>query len=269
MIPIGMFSKLGKTTIKTLRHYDEVGLLSPAHIDESNNYRYYTTDQLFCLHKIIALRQMGFSISEISGMANDQSEMETLERRKAEIESECKIITDQLFRLNHYITEKKEGYIMNFQAVIKELPEYIVFSKRQIIPNYDALFTIFPEVGETIMKANPTLKPAQSEYCFSIYHDGEFKETDIDVEVGAAVGEFGKEADGISFKKMPVVTVASVMHKGAYADLDAAYAFLFRWIEKNDYAITDSPRESYIDGIWNKEKESDWLTEIQIPVEKK
>ncbi|WP_242854467.1 MerR family DNA-binding transcriptional regulator [Oxobacter pfennigii] len=42
-----MFSKLGKTTIKTLRYYDEVGLLTPAYVNEENGYHYYATDQLF------------------------------------------------------------------------------------------------------------------------------------------------------------------------------------------------------------------------------
>lgn len=65
---IGMFSKISKTTIKTLRHYDEVGLLAPAHTDKENGYRYYTTQQLFQLHEIIGLRQMGFSIPEVSAI---------------------------------------------------------------------------------------------------------------------------------------------------------------------------------------------------------
>jgi|GEM_PF-6836155 len=39
---IGMFSKIGKTTIKALRYYDEVGLLAPEHVDEETGCRYYT-----------------------------------------------------------------------------------------------------------------------------------------------------------------------------------------------------------------------------------
>ena len=41
-----------------------------------------------------------------------------------------------------------------------------------------------------------------------------------------------------------------------------------RYIEENGYKIIESPRERYIDGIWNKENKEDWLTEIQIPIEK-
>ncbi|WP_243176844.1 GyrI-like domain-containing protein [Clostridium gasigenes] len=59
------------------------------------------------------------------------------------------------------------------------------------------------------------------------------------------------------------------MHKGSYAVLANAYAFAFKWIEDNGYILGDSPRENYIDGIWNKESEDEWLTELQIPVIRK
>ncbi len=61
----------------------------------------------------------------------------------------------------------------------------------------------------------------------------------------------------------------SVLHKGSYEKLPEAYAYAVRWVEENGYQIVDNVRESYIDGVWNKEKAEDWLTEIQVPVEKK
>lgn len=65
MFKIGEFSTLSKTTIKTLRYYDEIGLLKPAYIDEATGYRYYETAQLFKLHQIQALRQSDVSIEDI------------------------------------------------------------------------------------------------------------------------------------------------------------------------------------------------------------
>lgn len=55
-------------------------------------------------------------------------------------------------------------------------------------------------------------------------------------------------------------------YRGPYATLDLAYAYAAAWVEKNCYTISDNPRESFIDGIWNKGTEEEWLTEIQIPV---
>lgn len=152
---------------------------------------------------------------------------------------------------------------MSYEVVLKELPEIIVYSKRMVIPNYDAYFEIIPKIGEEIKAANPDLKCAVPEYCFIIYHDGEYKEKDIDVEFCEAVTSFGKDTETIKFKKMDRVPVAAcVYHKGPYSTIGNAYAHLFKWIADNGYTPCEGPRESAIDGIWNKEDENEWLTEL-------
>lgn len=269
MYRIGLFSQITKTTIKALRYYDEVGLLVPAHVDQENGYRYYTTGQLVELHKIISLRQMGFSIDEVLAIIASRNVEEIVAQRKAEIVGQIKESADQLSRINHYILEQKEGHTMNYQAVIKQIPECIVYSKRMIAPDYNAYFQIIPAIGEEVKQANPKLKCAVPEYCFIIYHDGEYKEKDIDIEYCEAVTEAGIETGGITFKTMPGITAVSVMHKGPYQNLSQAYAYTFKWVEDNGYSIAGNPRESYIDGIWNKENEEEWLTELQVPVFKK
>ena len=269
MYRIGMFSKLGRVTIKTLHHYDEVGLLTPSHVDEENGYRYYTTSQLFRLNEIVALRQMGFSIPEISAIVDGHNIAGILTQRKAELESEARNITDQLFRLNHYINERKEGQKMNYQAVIKEIPSYTVYSAKYTIPNYAALNEIMPALGEKVGKANPGIKCVEPDYCFNVYLDGEYRETDINVEICQAVTSCGKDGDGIVFKDIPAITAVSVLHRGSYEKLGEAYAYAMQWVEQNGYQIIENVRESYIDGIWNKDNVDDWLTEIQVPVQKK
>ena len=269
MYRIGMFSKLGRVTIKTLHHYDEVGLLVPAHVDEETGYRYYTSSQLFRLGEIMALRQMGFSIPEVSALVDGHNIAGILKQRKAELESEVQSVTDQLFRLNHYIQEQKEGHIMKYQAVIKEIPAFTVYAARYTIPNYAALNEIMPALGEKVSRANPGIQCVKPGYCYNVYLDGEYRDTDINVEICEAVTSRGKDGDGIVFKEIPAVKAVSVLHRGAYEEIGAAYAYAVGWAERNGYQITDNARESYIDGIWNKDKVEDWLTEIQLPVKKK
>lgn len=269
MYRIGMFSKLGKVTVKTLRYYDEVGLLKPVEVNEDNGYRYYDTHQLFQLHEILALRQMGFSINEINEIFTGRNISGILEQRKAELISERDRALEQLFHLEHYINQRKEGIIMDYQVLVKEIKDCIVFSKRQVIPDHQALMQVVPAIGKAVMEANPGLTCAKPEYCFNVYHDGEYKLDNIDVEVCEAVNDVGKETDGIIFKKMPGITAATVMHKGAYNKMAGAYAYCLNWIENNGYAVSDLSRECFIDGIWNQENEDDWLTEIQIPIVKK
>ncbi len=266
---IGMFSKLGKVTIKTLHHYDEVGLLVPSRVDEENGYRYYTTDQIFRLNEIVSLRQMGFSIAEISAIVDGHNIEGILTQRKAELESEARNVTDQLFRLTNYIKEQKEGHLMNYQAVIKEIPACTVYSAKHTIPNYSALMEVMPALGEKVGKLNPGLKCVEPGYCFNVYLDGEYRDTDINVEICEAVVSRGKDGDGIVFKDLPAVTVVSVLHKGAYEKIGVAYAYAMQWVEQNGYRVAGQVRESYIDGIWNRENVEDWLTEIQVPAERK
>jgi len=55
MIWIGDFSKLSRVSIKTLRHYDEMGLLKPVEVDRFTGYRYYEFDQLAQLYRTLAM----------------------------------------------------------------------------------------------------------------------------------------------------------------------------------------------------------------------
>lgn len=61
---------------------------------------------------------------------------------------------------------------------------------------------------------------------------------------------------------------ACIFHKGSYDMLHKSYKALLSHIEKSGYEICGNIRESYIDGVWNKETPEEWLTEIQIPVRK-
>lgn len=269
MFRIGEFSKLTKTTVKALRYYDEIDLLKPEFVDEETNYRFYTTIQLIKLHKIQSFRQIGLSNNEIKLIMSGHCIDLILEKRKSEIEDTISESNAQLSRIEFILQGKEEELIMNYQAILKELPECIVYSKRMTVPSYDSYFELIPAIGEEVSAANPELKFTVPEYCFIKYLDNEYKDKDINIEFCEAVQEIGKETGDIKFKKVESVSAVSVMHKGSYALLANAYVFAFKWIEDNGYIIGDSPRESYIDGIWNKESEDEWLTELQIPVVRK
>lgn len=271
MFRIGEFSKMSKTTVKTLRYYDKKDLLKPEAIDKFTNYRLYTTDQLVKLHKIQELRQIGISINEISLIMLGHDIEPVLQKRKSELVSELAQGQNQLSRIEFILQGEKS---MNYSATIKELPECIVYSKKITLQNYDpsnysAYFEIIPEIGKTVTRKYPALKCAVPEYCFIIYPDREHKDRDITIEFCEAVDKLYSDFDDITFKKIKACSAVSVMHKGAYSELAKAYAYACKWIEENGYTVADDPRENYIDGIWNKENEDDWLTEIQIPIVKR
>lgn len=268
MLRIGEFSKMSKTPITALRYYDEIGLLKPEQTDSFTGYRFYTTDQLFALHRIQSLRQLGLSIDEIRLVLSGQHQSKILQKRRQELLDELKERQDQLSRID-FLLQFKEDSPMSYVATIKELPACIVYSKRFTAPNYDSFFQLIPAIGEQVTRKYPDLKCAAPEYCYNVYLDGEYRERDIHVEWCEAVTEKKPDFDDIIFKKVEPVTAVSVMHKGPYSTLSEAYAFTLKWIEQNGYQVSGFTRESHIDGIWNKENEADWLTELQFPVVKK
>ena len=76
---------MAKTTVKTLRHYDEIGLLAPAYVDTYSKYRFYTSNQLIIIHQIQSLRQIGLSLDEIQMIINGVDGVAILESRKKTI----------------------------------------------------------------------------------------------------------------------------------------------------------------------------------------
>lgn len=268
MFRIGEFSMMGKTTVKTLRYYDEIGLLKPQQTDRWTGYRLYTTDQLIALHRIQALRQAGLGIDEIRCVLENGSQQAVLLRRRDQLLDALEQNRRQLSCLEFMLQNNEEEWFMDYVATIKELPGCIVYSKRLTVPSYDAYFELIPALGAQITAQYPDLKCIVPGYCFIIYLDREYREHDIHVEFCEAVDQLMPDFDGIHFKQMPPVTALSVLHRGPYSGLPKVYAFAFEWLKQNGYSMADAPRESYIDGIWNKESESDWLTELQIPIRK-
>ena len=122
MYKIGEFSKLSKTTIKTLRYYEKEKLLMPAFIDQNTGYRYYETKQLIELSKIMSLRQVGLSIKDIKIVLDGYDRKKILEKRKKEIEDALLLYNSELSKINYLL----KGDNMNNEIILKELPACIL-----------------------------------------------------------------------------------------------------------------------------------------------
>ena len=84
---IGMFAQMNHVTVKTLRFYEEQGLLIPAYVDEENGYRYYTLDQMSVIHQITALKQVGFTLEDIKHINVEDDEEKFLQKKKSQLHS--------------------------------------------------------------------------------------------------------------------------------------------------------------------------------------
>jgi DNA-binding transcriptional MerR regulator/predicted transcriptional regulator YdeE len=271
MLKIGDFSKMGRVTVKTLRYWDEIGLLKPDYVNMENGYRYYSGGKLALVHEIQSMKELGLYLEDIRRVLhrgiNREEWLKLLISRKATLVEERQLCEQRIQKIDRMIHLTKKEQCME-KIEICELPEVVVASYRTTIPDYNALFKVVPPLGEIMKKQGAVCRVPG--YCFNIYHDGEYRERDIDVEICEAVKDFCKDSEGIVYKKIDVVSTAVViMHKGGYDSLGKSYSEILAWIDENGYEISDNPRESYIDGIWNQKNSDDWRTEIQIPVTKK
>lgn len=269
MLKIGDFSKLAMVTVKALRFYDEEGLLKPVKVDCFTGYRYYSNRQLYDANRIVSLRQAGLSVSDIKAIASGSNTAEILEKRKTELEREKNESVERYNRIAKIIDSLKEGETMKFQAAIKNIPDYKVFTGVAKLHDFGELGGFICELGEECKKSNPGVKCLNPDYCFITYLDEEFTPNDFTVMYAQAVENVGKDSGKIKFAELPGITAVSVAVKGGYAEnLPKAYAFVTEWIEDNGYVINGKVREVYIDGVWNKQSEDEYLTEIQMPVKK-
>lgn len=262
---IGMFAAMNHVTVKALRFYEEQGLLLPAHVDEESGYRYYTMPQMANVQQILALKEAGFKLEEIKEIRRSGKKDRVLLKKKNEILEEMARLTAKLAKLEGYMNE--DSMSIDVPVRVRTIPETVTAVKRCRIETYDCLFELMPELGSEMEKLG--CKCALPEYCFTNYLEPGYKADDIPVEICEAVTEKKEDTEQVKFKVFPQVEAACVFHKGSYRELARTYEAALRFIEDNHYTICGGIREKYIDGVWNKDSESEWLTEIQIPVMKR
>ena len=268
-LKIGEFSQLMQVTVKTLRHYEQKGLLAPDEVDEWTGYRYYCIDQMQQLKDIRDLQRLGFSLDEIKDMFDDGSHTPTIRQMTEKIretEAQLKALIARRNQLIDWRNARKEMKTME-KISIQSLPEIIVASHREVIPNYAAIGLMCVEkIGPEMQRLGCKCPPPG--YCFTIEHNKEYTPTDIDIEYCEQVEEMGQDSAIIKFKRLPAVPKALCMkHIGPYERFYESFTEAFRYIEEQGYKVVGQHRTSYIDGAWNQEDPEKWLSVIQIPIE--
>ncbi|SRR5579884_3673593 len=144
MLKIGEFSRLGQVTIRTLRHYDDLGLLKPAYIDPENDYRYYTLEQLPRLNRIVALKDLGLTLEQIATLLADSVSADhlraLLQVRQAEIAQRIKEDQAQLARVAARLRQiEQEGKLSPYEVARKVVSVQMVATIRQLVPEHKDL----------------------------------------------------------------------------------------------------------------------------------
>ncbi|MBR5253839.1 MAG: MerR family transcriptional regulator [Bacteroidales bacterium] len=268
-LKIGEFSKMMQVTVKTLRYYEQKGLLLPYEVDEWTGYRYYSIYQMQRLNIIRGLQQQGFTLEEIKELLEDGEQMPSIDQLTQKIEEtehQLQLLIKRRSQLLKWLDSHKQIKTMG-KVNIQSLPEIIVASHREIIPNYDALGELcVNKIGPEMQRLGCKCPPPG--YCFTIEHNKEYRSTDLDIEYCEQVEEMGKDSNIIQFKHLPAVEKAlCIKHIGGYERFHESFAEAFRYMEEKGYKPVGHTRICYIDGVWNKDNPEQWLSIIQIPIE--
>ena len=271
MFKIGEFSKLTQVSIRMLRYYDEAGLLKPSQTDKFTGYRLYSVDQIPILHRIIFLRDSGFQVSEIKTALNNWDRdfiIQELRNKQQEIQTSVKEELARVAKIDSAIHDlHKEQMAIHCNVVLKKIPSYCVLTLRKIIPDYFAEGTLWAELGEMMERAN--IRLPQNTMNFAVYHDSDYKEADVDVEVCTVLPDPAAHRDSELFRETEEVeTMACFMVYGPFENIGPAFEAFARWLSENErYIMAGKNRQIVHRGPWNEKDPENYLTEIQIPAE--
>lgn len=267
MLRIGEFSKLAKVSIKTLRYYDKIELLKPAMIDSLTQYRYYTLEQLETVRLISMYKEVGLSNEMISKILNKKGdERAVLEYQKQVLTERAEDIKKALSSLEFLLGEKTG---QRYVATVKSVEKRLVYCCRGYVTDVDKIHDFIKCCSAELAKTNPDVRFSEPDYCCVIYPDDGYRESGIFIEYAQSVDRVGKDTEILKFKEIEPITAVSVTHYGKYDTLRDAYLFAVNWAKENGYLLDGEPRERYIHGAWDRREESEWVTELQLPVKEK
>jgi DNA-binding transcriptional MerR regulator/effector-binding domain-containing protein len=271
MIKIGDFARLSQISVVTLRYYDEMDLLKPVKVDAFTGYRFYSSDQLPRLNRILALKDLGFSLDQIKLMLADGLSLEQLRsmltQQRSEVRRRLADEQDRLVRIEARLRQiEMENKMSNYDVVIKTVPAMLVASRRVTIPTNDQvpnyLGPAYMETYDYVQKQGARdVGP-----CFALWHSPADVYENEDAEAIVPIDRPLAGTDRVKVYELPLTQVASVVHQGNFEDFTQGHAALLEWIDANGYKIVGPYREIYIQH--DKGNLSDSTTEIQFPVEK-
>lgn len=270
MFKIGAFSKISNTTVRALHLYEEMGILIPQKIDTQSKYRYYSAKQLQTINEIKLLQQVGLSLKVIKEVIVNK-DMKILEYhyelRQKELQKEMQELQMKKNLIETLKANRREGKQMEkYNVVVKEIPSRKVMSIRKKTASFEEESLLWnmlyqESLQQHVQLTNPPIG-------MTIYHDTEYKDSDIDIEVQSnIVGDY-KDNDVVKFYQADGFTMASVTFSGSYDQMNDVTQALASWIEANGYSITGPMVNIPIVSPGQDPNPENWITEAGYMIKK-
>ncbi|MFH8687766.1 MerR family transcriptional regulator [Streptomyces anulatus] len=274
MFTIGDFARYGRVSPRMLRHYDAIGLLTPDRTDPATGYRLYGAAQLARLNRIIALKDLGFTLQQVGAVLDERVGPEELRGmlrlRRAELAEAVAAASARLTRVEARLRSiESEGHMPADDVVIKTVPAVRVAELTGTAASYQPQ-DIGPVIGPLYERLLPLLEGAGLRPTgpgIACYEDapggGGAIVVHAGVTVSAPVGPVGDTE--VRVVELPPFEAATIVHRGAMDDVLSTTHTLARWLDANGYRSTGYSREVNLECPPDQES---WVTELQEPVAK-
>lgn len=269
MYKIGDFSRLCQVSVKTLHHYDDVGLVRPAWVDRENGYRFYAAEQVTRVRRILNLKALGFSLEQIAvvldGNPTSMQLHDLLQDKQCELQQLARDTHDRLAQLDIWLKRITEEETMpRLDVVVKTIEPQLVVSMREQVVSMDRLGAMFAELDTHIRSQGAkTAGPGMF-----IHHDSEYQDGCSDIETVFPISSTIPATDRIRVYELPgVASMACLVYQGEHnAACDEARQALATWIEEHGYRINGPDRLAFLD--CGESGEQSAVVEFQYPVER-
>jgi effector-binding domain-containing protein len=244
-----------------------LGLLRPHRIDPESGYRFYSASQLPRLHRILALKDLGFPLDRIAPALDQGISADALRGmlmlRQVEQEERLREEGERLRRLKALLQVIDQEGVRAGEVVLKDVAPQQIVSIRDVIPSYRNVGSLFERLYQSIGAL------ASQGVALAVWHDAEYKDRDLDVEAGVFMKHMVEPQKLAPVRELPGATVASIVHHGAFGRIREAYMAILHWIDVNEYRQAGPMRELFlrVSVPVSRDDESN-VTEIQIPVGK-
>jgi DNA-binding transcriptional MerR regulator len=264
MLLISEFARAGNVTIRALRFYDEVGLLSPAHVASETGYRRYSPAQIAELNQIQALKDMGFSLQEIRELLQRRlapPELRTvLEQRREVLRKRLRDDAGRLERIEARLSSISAGGPQSHLTImLRRTPGQSVVALREKLQNYDQVDELFTTLERRV---DPRVLYDQRGAIFHRCLEGD---GEIDCEAIRFLKYPIAAIRGLKVFKSQRARLAFTYHYGSEDSIGTTYQSMTGWIAVQGYQLSAPKREVYWPAPENKGETSS-LTEIQFPV---
>ncbi|MEV5606139.1 MerR family transcriptional regulator [Streptomyces sp. NPDC052299] len=270
MLTIGEFAKYGQVSIRMLRHYDALGLLHPQRTDPASGYRYYGAGQLARLNRIVALKELGFTLEQVGIIVDEQVSADELRGmlrlRRAELETERAAAQARLGQVEARLrTIESEGRMSANDVVIKSLPGQWVAELSATAGSWEPKH-IGPVVGplfERLCRLTDAAGVRPVGPGVAYYEDAPEGGGAITVHAALPVDRDAvPEGHEFALVLLPGADeAATIVHRGPMDDVLATEQLLVRWLEDNDRGQVGYPREVSLS--CPPDDRSQWVTELQ------